>query len=116
MSRRCCVPWISSCSNTILEAMASGLPVVATRVGGNADLVAAGRSGMLVDVDDVGAMADAIATYAADASLRAHHGQAGRQRAESEFSLETMVGRYAALYDRLLGRAGMQPTERQLAF
>ncbi len=103
-------------SNTILEAMASGLPVVATRVGGNAELVAAGRTGVLVDVDDVGTMADAIAAYAADASLRARHGEAGRQRAESEFSLDAMVSRYAALYDRLLGREGVQPTERQLAF
>jgi glycosyltransferase involved in cell wall biosynthesis len=91
-------------SNTILEAMASGIPVVATKVGGNVDLVLDGYTGALVAVDDPDAMASALARYAAQPALRRRHGEAGRARAEREFSLESMVAGYMALYDRLLGK------------
>lgn len=89
-------------SNTILEAMASGLPVVATDVGGNAELVAQGRTGMLVPAADDAALADAIASYALDPALRQMHGNAGRERVEREFSLDGMVERYRALYQAQL--------------
>lgn len=92
-------------SNTILEAMASALPVVATDVGGNAELVAAGETGLLVPAADDAAMADAISRYALDPGLRRLHGDAGRQRAMSEFSLDGMVERYRALYETLLAAA-----------
>lgn len=85
-------------SNTILEAMATGLSVIATDVGGNRELVIPGETGTLVPAADSAAMADAIARYAADASLRSDHGAAGRKRAESEFSLDGMVQRYDSLY------------------
>ncbi len=93
-------------SNTILEAMASGLPVVATRVGGNAELVVDGATGALVPSDDVDAMAAAIARLrwrrrsacAATAARLA-------QRAVAQFSIDAMVARYAELYDTLLARA-----------
>ena len=89
-------------SNTILEAMASGLPVVATDVGGNAELVAAGETGALVPAQDPHAMAQALLRYTADAALRQSHGAAGRQRVERSFSIDNMVERYTRLYQSLL--------------
>jgi sugar transferase (PEP-CTERM/EpsH1 system associated) len=89
-------------SNTILEAMASGLPVVATRVGGNPELVDEGTTGTLVPAADPEAMAQALKCYVDDADLRIRHGDAGRRRIESTFSLEAMVDRYQHLYDACL--------------
>lgn len=91
-------------SNTILEAMACGLPVVATRVGGNAELVEEGRTGTLVEPDDPVAMARALAGYVQDSEQCRNHGAAARQRVEEQFSLDGMVARYIALYDELSGR------------
>ena len=89
-------------SNTILEAMACGLPVVATAVGGNPELVAAGETGALVPAQDPHRMAEALLCYASDAALRKKHGAAGRERVEHHFSLDAMVARYTAMYDSLL--------------
>jgi sugar transferase (PEP-CTERM/EpsH1 system associated) len=91
-------------SNTILEAMAAGLPVIATRVGANADLVADGVTGRIVPRSDSEALAGAIAAYAADPSLGHVHGRAGRLRVEQRFSLDRMVERYHALYLSLVNR------------
>ena len=88
-------------SNTILEAMATALPVVATRVGGNAELVEEGRTGALVPAADADAMARAILAYATDRERARAHGRAGRERVLSRFSLERMVQDYETLYDRL---------------
>ena len=82
--------------------MASALPVVATRVGGNADLMAEGMTGRLVPRADSAALAGAIAAYAADPASARRHGEAGRQRVEQHFSLERMVRGYEALYLGLL--------------
>lgn len=93
-------------SNTILEAMASGLPVVATDVGGNGELVTEGRNGYLVPRDDPLAMAEQLGRYVADSSLRSAHGRFSRKRAEREFSLVGMVHRYTAVYDDLVQPEG----------
>jgi sugar transferase (PEP-CTERM/EpsH1 system associated) len=90
--------------NTMLEAMAAGLPVIATAVGGNPELVADGRSGQLIAPLDPNALAQAIARYATDPNLRRQHGTAGRARAVEEFALDAMVARYAEMYEREVGK------------
>ncbi len=85
-------------SNTILEAMASGLPVIATDVGGNAELVVDGETGFLVPAGDPGAIAERLTYYGQHPEVLARHGQAGRERALREFSIEAMVGNYHRLY------------------
>jgi sugar transferase (PEP-CTERM/EpsH1 system associated) len=91
-------------SNTILEAMASGLPVVATRVGGNPELVVEGDTGMLVPPESPLALASAIRTYLLDASQAIRHGEAARKRAEADFSIPGMVESYLTVYDAVLNR------------
>lgn len=93
---------IEGISNTLLEAMASGLPVVATAVGGNPELVADGITGWLVPPADAEALAQALCRYVDDPALRQTHSRAARQRAEQQFSLMAMVAHYTAVYDRLL--------------
>ena len=90
-------------SNTILEAMATGLPVVATRVGGNPELVSPGVTGQLVPRQHPDALADAIDRYLGDPVLRLAHGTQARARAVEMFSLDSMREAYADLYDELGG-------------
>lgn len=89
-------------SNTILEAMASSLPVIATRVGGSPELVVEGRTGQLVPASDVEAMARALVSYATRPEQALTAGREGRAEVERRFSMEAMVGAYRSLYDRLL--------------
>lgn len=91
-------------SNTILEAMASGLPIVATNVGGNPELVSK-DNGILVPAADRAALADAIGHYAVNAELRHAHGRTSRAIIEARFSMQAMVQGYLGVYDNL---AGMQ--------
>jgi glycosyltransferase involved in cell wall biosynthesis len=92
---------------TVLEAMAAGLPVVSTDVGGVASVVTDGATGTLVRASDANALAAAMAAYAASTDRRRQHGAAGRARAVAHFSLAAMVSAYVRLYDELLGqRAG----------
>lgn len=91
-------------SNTILEAMASGLPVVATNVGGADEMVVDGETGLLVPPQDAGAMAAALQTLAADPTKRAEMGRRARLRIEHEFSLERMIRQYSELYLQIAPR------------
>lgn len=77
--------------NVIIEAMAMGLPVVATRVGGIPELVVDGKTGFLVEPGDPKGLADAVITVLADEDRRIEMGRVGRQRAEKFHSLEYMV-------------------------
>lgn len=88
---------------TLMEAMASGLPVVATEVGGVASVVEHGVTGTLVPTGDPRALAEALGGYMADEALRRRHGDAGRARVTANFSLSAMLSAYTALYDNLLG-------------
>ena len=93
-------------SNTILEAMASGLPVIATDVGGNADLVSAGATGTLVPAADPEAMAREIMRLAMAPTQASQMGASGRTVIERKFSMEAMVAAYQGTYDKLLHRTG----------
>ena len=86
----------------VLEAMAQGLPVVATPVGGVPELVRHDVEGLLVPVEDDAALAAAISRLADDAALRAEMGAKGRARAVGEFSFDRMTERYDELYRSLL--------------
>jgi sugar transferase (PEP-CTERM/EpsH1 system associated) len=87
-------------SNTILEAMAVGLPVIATAVGGNVELVKAGVNGQLFSAGDSNALQDLIAAYVTNDALRKQHGQAARTTAVTQFSLEAMVVAYQKVYEQ----------------
>lgn len=93
---------IEGISNTILEAMASGLPVIATDVGGNSELVDDASSGFLVPAESPDKIAARVREYYKDPELRRRHGLNARQRAETTFSLQSMVAGYANLYLSLL--------------
>jgi glycosyltransferase involved in cell wall biosynthesis len=79
--------------------MASGLPVIATAVGGNADLVQDGVTGQIVPAGDVPALAQALCRFAQDEPVRRAAGAAGRERAEARFSLPAMVQAYQQVYE-----------------
>jgi glycosyltransferase involved in cell wall biosynthesis len=83
--------------------MASGLPVVASRVGGDVELVAEGRTNQLVAPGNVEQLAAALERYTTDEALRREHGQAARRRALERFSLAAMMAGYQAVYDRMCG-------------
>jgi glycosyltransferase involved in cell wall biosynthesis len=86
---------------SVLEAMATAVPVVATAVGGIPELVRDGESGALVPAGDAAALAVALDRLARDAALRDRLGDAGRRRVEQEFSLDACRRAHLALYDRL---------------
>jgi sugar transferase (PEP-CTERM/EpsH1 system associated) len=93
-------------SNTILEAMASGLPVVATRVGGNSELIESGMSGTLVPPGNSDALASGILGYCNDRTLARRHAKAAHRVVETRFSLTRMVADYVNVYERALAAVG----------
>ena len=93
-------------SLTLLEAMARGLPVVATRVGGNPEVARDGETGLLVPPGDPEALAGAIARMHRDPDLARRMGEAGRLRVERHFDVRRMVADYEALYLGILAKNG----------
>jgi len=87
--------------NVVLEAWSAGRPVVATASAGPGELIADGDSGMLVPVDDVGVLAQAIERLAADPTWRARLGAGGRKAYEADFTEPAVVRGYRALFDRI---------------
>jgi glycosyltransferase involved in cell wall biosynthesis len=89
------------CPNSLLEAMAQGRPVVATRAGGTPEVVIDGQTGLLVRPWDGEGLRSALGALAADPGLRQRLGRAGQERARSEFGVERLVRSYEALYFKL---------------
>lgn len=89
-----------------LEAMAAGLPIVASRVGGLTELVADGKNGALVRVGEPTELSSALAALVDDPELRRRQGDASRQRVLDEFSIDACRAAHLALYDRLLAARG----------
>lgn len=91
-------------SLTLLEAMAASLPVVATRVGGNPEVVIDQVTGLLVPPEAPEALAEAMLKLVREADLARRMGSRGRTRAQEEFDIRRVVGRYEALYLSLLAK------------
>jgi glycosyltransferase involved in cell wall biosynthesis len=89
-------------SNSLIEMMAQGLPVIATRIGGNIDAIADGESGKLVPVQNAAALGAAILELMSDAAARKRIGEAARSRVTLLFSLDACLGRYIDLYKGLI--------------
>jgi glycosyltransferase involved in cell wall biosynthesis len=85
--------------NAVLEAMASGLPVVATRIAGNEELVVEGVTGRLVPPEDVESLRDVLRPSLADAASRERMGNAARLRVKEEYSWESSARQYALLME-----------------
>jgi sugar transferase (PEP-CTERM/EpsH1 system associated) len=102
-------------SNVILQAMATGLPVVATDLPAIRELVLGDATGRLVAPGESAALVDALSFYCRDGAARSAHGAAGRRRVETAFPLERMIDGYRTLYQqtaatRRAGSAGRAPT------
>ena len=90
--------------NVVLEALATEVPVVATRIAGVPSVIQHEQNGLLVEPDNVDQLAAALQTLLADRTLRCRLAKAGRKTVEERFSFAARMGRIRALYDRLLAR------------
>jgi glycosyltransferase involved in cell wall biosynthesis len=91
-------------SISLLEAMAAGLPTIATRVGGNPEVVVHGRTGLLVPPRSPASLAEALLELIRDPERARHMGQAGRRRAEESFDVRRVVNTYEELYLSILAK------------
>lgn len=102
--------------NAVLEAMATGLPIIASGVGGILELIDEGRTGLLVPAGDARALADRIGRLMNDASFAARLGGAARAEARARYSFDRMVAAFESLYLTELTRRGVIDTAQpQLA-
>jgi glycosyltransferase involved in cell wall biosynthesis len=92
-------------SNSLLEAMAASVPVVATRVGGNPEVVQSGITGLLVPPRDAGALVRAIGQLLEQPQLARKFGLAGRDRVSKQFALEHMTRATGRLYEGMMERS-----------
>ncbi len=93
--------------NVVLEAMACGIPVLATSVGGVPEIIENGQNGILVASEDKSNLIQAITELLNDQDKRCAIGMEGRKKVLSEFSLKKMVSEYQVLYESLLGRVSL---------
>ena len=100
-------------SNSLLEAMATALPCVASDIGGNQDLLGPGGAGVLVAGASPGDWAGALIGLLNDPDRRRRLGTAARRRVDEEFEIGRVVGRYVALYRRPARGAGPGPLKRR---
>ncbi len=104
-------------SNAVIEAMAAGLPLVVTDVGGNAEAVADGETGFVVPPRSPVPLSEAILKLVAEPGLRLRFGAAGQRRVRERFSLAASVDRYETVYRGLLtGRRAHHPSDFRVAF
>jgi glycosyltransferase involved in cell wall biosynthesis len=96
-------------SLALVEAMGAGRPVVATRVGGNPEVVTHGRTGLLVPPSEADTLADALGGLLADADQRTMLGEAAASEARARFSIEEHVRQLTALYRQGLAERGRRP-------
>jgi len=95
-----------SLSNSLIESMAMGIPVIAFPVGGNVELIEDGKTGLLAAGNDASGLALAMERFVRNAALRRECGQAARTYAWRTFGTEQVIKSYIALYDQLLDASG----------
>jgi glycosyltransferase involved in cell wall biosynthesis len=95
-------------SNAILEGMAAGLPVVASRVGGNIELVEDGRTGLLFSVGNEGELVRALRSVLASSEIRHQMGSEARRRVLERYHMDVVLNQFRELYRSLLMKKGVQ--------
>ena len=99
--------------NAVIEAMAAGLPIVASAVGGILELIDDGRTGLLAATGDARALADRIGRLMNDPALAARLGAAAREDARARYSFERMISAFERVYLKELTRRGVVPAAEQ---